>query len=94
MREVFPGNDGKVRKVALSYKNFRVCSGQRLYGGGSDTVIIRSVQRLALLVPVDNGWKSYYSNPGPPGVLVSIHFNLLQSTRGSIGIATNCNFQD
>ena len=55
VKEVFPGKDGKVRKVALSYKSFRVGSGHKLYGGGSDTVIIRSVQKLALLVPVNDG---------------------------------------
>jgi hypothetical protein len=55
VKETFPGRDGKVRKVALSYKNFKVGSGSRLYGGGSDTIIIRSVQKLALLVPTGDG---------------------------------------
>ena len=55
VQKVFPGSYGKVRKVALSYKTFRVGAGKSCYGNASETLITRSVQRLALLVPVDNG---------------------------------------
>ena len=51
--QVFPSNDGKVRKVQLAYKNYKV--GERVfeYKGAPDTCIERSVQRLALLAPAD-----------------------------------------
>lgn len=53
VKEVFPGPDGKVRTVSLVYKNFR--AGERVteyHGADSERTITRSVQRLALLVPV------------------------------------------
>ena len=53
VREVFPGRDGFVRKVSISYKNFKIGEKVYEYSGAKDTVITRSVQRLALLVPVD-----------------------------------------
>ena len=53
MREVFPGLDGIVRKVSVGYKNFKVGEQVQVYGGAKEVVVIRSVQRLALLVPVD-----------------------------------------
>jgi hypothetical protein len=53
VREAFAGRDGRVRKVSLSYKNFKVGEKIHQYEGATDTVVIRSVQRLALLVPVD-----------------------------------------
>ena len=52
VKEVFPGKDGKVRTVSLIYKNFKTGEKLRDYHGSSSRVIIRSVQRLALLVPV------------------------------------------
>jgi hypothetical protein len=53
VQEVYPGMDGKVRKVKLSYKNFRVGDKVHKYSGSPDTIIVRSVQKLALLVPAD-----------------------------------------
>ena len=53
VREVFPGLDGIVRKVSVGYKNFKVGEQVQVYGGAKEVVVIRSVQRLALLVPVD-----------------------------------------
>ena len=51
VREAFPSKDGKFRKVALAYKNFRIGEKVHQYNGATDTIIYRSVQKLALLVP-------------------------------------------
>ncbi|XP_046555432.1 uncharacterized protein LOC124264710 [Haliotis rubra] len=51
IKEVFPGSDGKVRRV--TYKNPKQGEKQSVYTGVKDTTVSRSVQRLALLVPVD-----------------------------------------
>jgi len=53
VQEVYPGVDGKVRKVKLMYKNYKVGPNVYKYSGCPDTTVLRSVQRLALLVPVD-----------------------------------------
>ena len=51
VKEVFPGTDGKVRRVLVTYKNFRVGDVGQSYYGVNDTVTVsRSVQRLALIV--------------------------------------------
>ena len=50
---VHPGRDGRVRKVTLVYKHHRVGEKVFNYSGSPDTVIERSVQRLVLLVPVE-----------------------------------------
>lgn len=53
VRQVFPDKSGRVRRVTLSYKNYKV--GESLqYTGSNDTIVTRSVHRLALLVPVDD----------------------------------------
>ena len=54
VRDVHPGVDGRVRQVMLSYKNFKVGEKLCCYSGSTDTVVTRSVQRLALLVPIDH----------------------------------------
>ena len=48
-----PDKDGIVRRVSLRYKNHKVGGNVRLYTGAPDTVITRSVQRIAPLVDVD-----------------------------------------
>ena len=53
IKEVFPGIDGKVRKVSLTYKNYKIGEKISQYSGAKDTVVIRTVQKLALLVSVD-----------------------------------------
>ena len=53
VREVFPGADGKVRKVTLRYKTYKVGEKPQKYSGAKDTTVSRSVHCLALLVPVD-----------------------------------------
>jgi Mor family transcriptional regulator len=58
VREVYPGVDGVVRKVAVAYKNFKVGEKVYEYSGSKDVVITRSIQRLALLVPVDGDGES------------------------------------
>ena len=54
VKEVFPDADGKVRRVLVTYKNFRVGNiGQKYYGVSDTVTVSRSVHRLALLVPVN-----------------------------------------
>ena len=52
--EVYPGADGRVRSACVSYKRFKTGESAREYGGAAFTSIKRSVQRLVLLVPVDD----------------------------------------
>ncbi len=49
--QVFPGKDGKVRKVQLAYKNYKVGEKVIEYRGAHDTFVERSVQRLVTLEP-------------------------------------------
>jgi hypothetical protein len=51
--EAIPSRDGKVRKVTVAYKNFKQNEKVHEYKGANDTKVTRSVQRLAMLVPVD-----------------------------------------
>lgn len=53
VQEVFPDEDGKVRHVLVKYKNFRVGKDRSCYGISDEVTVSRSVQRLALLVPVE-----------------------------------------
>lgn len=53
IREVYPGKDQKVRKVLLSYKIYKVGESVAQYSGAKDQLVTRSVQRLVLIVPVD-----------------------------------------
>lgn len=53
--EVHPSKDGLIRKVTIRYKTYKQGEKTNVYRGAKDTKIIRSVQRLALLVPVDSG---------------------------------------
>ena len=53
VKKVVPGPDGKVRRVSLSYKNFKVGEALHEYKGAPDTVVERAAQRLVLLVPVE-----------------------------------------
>ena len=48
--ETFPGNDGRVRKVKVKYKNFKINERVFEYKGAADCEIIRSVHKLVLLV--------------------------------------------
>ena len=51
--ETIPSKDGIIRKVKLSYKNYKVNEKVTCYSGAPDKIVTRSVQRLCLLVPVD-----------------------------------------
>ena len=51
--EVFPDRDGVVRKVAVMYKHCNPKDRVAEYTGSREQVIIRPVQRLALLLPVN-----------------------------------------
>jgi hypothetical protein len=55
VHEIFPSKDGIVRKVSIRYKNFRVGEKLHEYQGSRDVIVYRSVQKLALLVPVCEG---------------------------------------
>ena len=52
--ETIPSKDGVVRKVKLSYKNYKVDEKVTCYSGAPGVTVTRSVQRLSLLVPVDS----------------------------------------
>ena len=54
VKEVHPGKDGRVRTATLAYKNYKVGESVKEYRGAKDTLIVRSIQRLILLVPIDD----------------------------------------
>ena len=51
--KVYPSNDGKVRKVELEYKNQRPGELLNRYTGTTYTRIERPVQRIIVIIPVD-----------------------------------------
>ena len=51
--QTHPGKDGKVRTVTISYKNFKTGEKVNEYKGQKYTSIKRTVQRLVLLIPVE-----------------------------------------
>ena len=53
--KIFPSSDGRVRRVKIAYKKYKVGEKVSEYSGAADKEVERSVQRLALLVPVDQG---------------------------------------
>ena len=50
--KVLPSADGRVRRVKVTYKKYKVGEKVYEYKGSSDIEVERSVQRLALLVPI------------------------------------------
>ncbi|RUA05209.1 MAG: hypothetical protein DSY43_05115, partial [Gammaproteobacteria bacterium] len=44
VKEVFPSGDGKVRRVSVTYKNYRVGEDVREYRGAKDVTVTRAVQ--------------------------------------------------
>ena len=54
VREVYPGADGRVRKVMIVYKHYKVQDTVVEYTGSTEQKVIRPVQRLVLIVPSDN----------------------------------------
>ena len=51
--KTFPSDDGKVRRVEVSYKNFRPDEKLDTYNGTNYTSVERALQRLIVLVAVD-----------------------------------------
>lgn len=51
--ETFTGKDGIVRRVAVAYKNTKLGEKPREYKGVGYTTVLRSCQRLILIVPVE-----------------------------------------
>ena len=51
---ILPSSDGRVRKVKVTYKKYKVGEKVHQYSGATDTAVERSVQRLALLVPIQD----------------------------------------
>ena len=58
--EVFPGEDGRVRKVQVSYKNRKPGEPPHKYTGRGFVTVDRSVNRLVLLLPVDEKEQESY----------------------------------
>ena len=54
VKEAVPDKDGLVRKASIRYKTFKAGEALRVYKGAPDQVVERSVQRLSLLVPVED----------------------------------------
>ena len=50
--KVLPSADGRVRRVKVTHKKYKVGEKVYEYKGSSDIEVERSVQRLALLVPI------------------------------------------
>ena len=53
IKEVFRGEDGVVRKVLISYRHYKVGDTAVQYTGSREQCCIRHVNRLALVLPVD-----------------------------------------
>ena len=51
--DIHPSKDGRVRNVTVAYKNFKVGEKVHTYKGQKYTSVKRSVQRLVLLVPIE-----------------------------------------
>ena len=54
VRQVFPSTDGLVRRVSVAYKNFKIGESVYEYAGAPDVLVTRSVQKLSLLVPIQD----------------------------------------
>ena len=49
--KIYPGKDGKVRKVEVQYKNPRPCEPVTKYDGRGYVTVERAVHRLIVLLP-------------------------------------------
>ena len=54
VKEVFPDRDNKVRRVLVTYKNFRVGEDPQFHGKSEAVTVSRSAQRLAVIVPKED----------------------------------------
>ena len=52
--KVFPSDDGKVRRVQLQYKNEKIGEAVDEYTGTPYTTIERPVQRIVVIIPIDD----------------------------------------
>ena len=52
--KLIPSKDHRIRRVAVAYKRYKVGEKVHEYAGATDTVVERPVQRLGLLVSVDD----------------------------------------
>ena len=52
VKESYPSNDGKVRRVTIKYKNLGSDKSQ-IYDGKNYTFIERPVHKLIVIVPID-----------------------------------------
>ena len=51
--QVHPSKDGIARRASVAYKNYKVGEDIREYKGAKDTVVERSLQKLSLLIPIE-----------------------------------------
>ena len=53
--EAEPDSDGKVRSVKVRYKSYQTGTkkGKSIYSGASNIIVSRSVQKLCLIVPIE-----------------------------------------
>ena len=51
--KVYPSDDGRVRRVLVSYQNPRPDQKADCYRGQKNTTVERAVQHLIVLIPVD-----------------------------------------
>ena len=57
VHEPIVSSDGKIRRVKLAYKNFKIGEAIHEYSGAKDKIVERSVQSLSLLAPVEKSRK-------------------------------------
>ena len=53
VQEVYPGSDGVIRKARIMYKHYIVGGRSVEYKGLTEQTVLRPVQRLSVIVPVD-----------------------------------------
>ena len=63
--KTYVGDDNKVRKVDVEYKNLNPAEDTKIYKGKSFTRVERPVQKLVVLLPID-----CEENSLPPSVLL------------------------
>ena len=53
VQEVYPGDDGLVRKTKIAYRRYKVGDVGIKYTGSIQQFVIRPVQRLVMVLPVE-----------------------------------------
>ena len=54
VHETIKSSDGRIRRVKVAYKNFKVGESLKEYKGAPDKIVERAVQSLSLLAPTKN----------------------------------------